>query len=122
VVRAPETLAPLIAASDVALAAYGVTAFELASAGVPAILIALTDDHAQSASALDACGAAELAGLAGTLTSADLEARLRALIADPQRMKDMEAAGRLNFDGQGAARIAARITSALETRKLSMRA
>lgn len=122
VVRAPETLAPLIAASDVALAAYGVTAFELASAGVPAILIALTDDHAQSASALDACGTAELAGLAGTLTSADLEARLRALIADPQRLHDMSAAGRTQFDGQGAARIAARITSALETRKLSMRA
>lgn len=122
VVRAPETLAPLIAGSDLAIAAYGVTAFELASAGVPAILIALTDDHAQSASALDASGAAEFAGLAGTLTSADLEARLRALIADPQRMKEMEAAGRQNFDGQGAMRIAARISAALNEAKLSRRA
>lgn len=122
VVRAPETLAHLIAESDVALAAYGVTAFELASAGVPAILIALTDDHAQSASALDCCGAAELAGLAGTLTSADLEARLRRLVADKQRMKDMEAAGRQNFDGLSATRIADQIGKSLEERAFSKRA
>lgn len=122
VVRAPDTLAPLIAESDLAIAAYGVTAFELASAGVPAILIALTDDHAQSASALDACGAAELAGLAGTLTSADLETRLRALINDPVRQRDMSAAGRMHFDGQSATRIAGQIASALASNSFSKRA
>ncbi len=111
--RAPLSLAPLIAGADMAIAAYGVTAYELAAAGVPTVLIALTDDHAQSASALEKSGAAELAGLAGNVSSALLEERLLALLADPDRLRDMAAAGRLHFDGNGAGRIAARIVAKL---------
>lgn len=36
----------LMAQADLAIASFGVTAYELAARGVPAIYLCLTDDHA----------------------------------------------------------------------------
>ena len=42
--------------ADLAVISFGVTAYELASVGVPAIYLCMSDDHAQSASALANAG------------------------------------------------------------------
>ena len=39
------------ASADLAVASFGVTAYELAAVGVPAVYLCLTDDHAESAEA-----------------------------------------------------------------------
>jgi spore coat polysaccharide biosynthesis protein SpsF len=50
---APRTLAPLMRASRIAVASFGVSAYELAACGVPAVHLGLTPDHARSSSAFD---------------------------------------------------------------------
>lgn len=45
-------MASLMAEADLGIAAFGVTAYELAAMNVPAIYLCLSDDHAESASAL----------------------------------------------------------------------
>ena len=57
VLRDPASMAEVMAESDLAIASFGVTAYELAVMGVPAIHLCLTDDHAQSASAMADAGA-----------------------------------------------------------------
>lgn len=48
----------VMAEADLALASFGVTAYELAALGVPSVLFCLTSDHAESAKALVAEGLA----------------------------------------------------------------
>jgi spore coat polysaccharide biosynthesis protein SpsF len=45
-------MASLMAESDLAIASFGVTAYELAAVGVPAIYVCLTEDHAEAARSL----------------------------------------------------------------------
>lgn len=49
-----QNMAKRMAQSDLAVASFGVTAYELAAMGVPAIYLCLTEDHAESASAFAA--------------------------------------------------------------------
>src|SRR5262249_19725396 len=55
-VEGADDLATEYAACDLALASFGVTAYELAAYGVPAIYLCLTPDHALSASAFEQAG------------------------------------------------------------------
>ena len=59
-----DDLATEYAAADVALCAFGVTAYELAAYGVPALYLCLTEDHALSASAFEHAGMGLSLGLA----------------------------------------------------------
>ena len=52
-VEGADDLATEYASADLALCAFGVTAYELAAFGVPAIYLGLTEDHARSASAFE---------------------------------------------------------------------
>ena len=47
-------MASLMVNANLAIASFGVTAYELAAIGVPAIYVCLTEDHAQAARALEA--------------------------------------------------------------------
>ncbi len=59
-----DDLATEYASADVALCAFGVTAYELAAYGVPALYLCLTEDHAMSASAFEHAGMGLSLGLA----------------------------------------------------------
>src|SRR5262249_41254623 len=63
-IEGADDLATEYASADLALAAFGVTAYELASFGVPALYLCLTEDHAQSASAFEYAGMGISLGLA----------------------------------------------------------
>ncbi len=62
VVENVSEVAALMARADLAIASFGVTAYELAAVGVPSVLLCLTDDHARSAEGLADIGAATTLG------------------------------------------------------------
>ncbi|MGN6515942.1 MAG: hypothetical protein ACTHLR_08895, partial [Rhizomicrobium sp.] len=105
------------AASDLALAAFGVTAYELASYGVPALYLCLTEDHALSASAFEHAGMGLSLGVVDNIGDADIARATWALLNDPGRRREMHAAGLMTIDGDAAARIAADLAQSLKQRR-----
>jgi len=106
-------LATEYASCDLALAAFGVTAYELAACGVPALYLCLTEDHAESASAFERAGMGVSLGLAERVRSQDIARAAWTLLSNPARRREMRAAGLATVDGEGAARIAADMARAL---------
>jgi len=92
--------------SDLALCSYGMTAFELAASGVPAIYLCLTEDHAESASALADAGAGWSLGVASDVEDRQIADVLGELLADTKKRAQMSADAHRLIDGQGARRVA----------------
>jgi spore coat polysaccharide biosynthesis protein SpsF len=107
-------LGSVFAAADLALVAFGVTAYELAALGVPALYLALTDDHALSASSFAEAGMGFVLGLGRVVRPDDIARAVWNYILDEQRRRDMRAAGLNAMDGRAGARIAADLIGALE--------
>jgi spore coat polysaccharide biosynthesis protein SpsF len=112
-------LATEYAASDLALCSFGVSAYELAASGVPALYLCLTDDHALSASAFEQAGMGVSLGLHDRIEDSDIAGAVWALLKDSGRRRDMRAAGLMTIDGEGANRIAADLVEALKARRLA---
>lgn len=104
--RHVEDMAALMAKADLALASFGMTAYELAAVGVPMLLLCLSEDHRVSATSLAEAGAAEIAGVAKDVTDAALDAAIARLAADDSRREQLGRRARALVDGKGAARIA----------------
>jgi spore coat polysaccharide biosynthesis protein SpsF len=112
-----DDLAPEYAAADLALCAFGVTAYELAAYGVPAIYLGLSADHAMSASAFEAAGIGTSLGVAADASNEDIGCVTWALLNDRTSREEMRAAGMSKIDGLGAQRIAADIALALAEKR-----
>jgi spore coat polysaccharide biosynthesis protein SpsF len=112
-VEGADDLSTEYASADVALCAFGVTAYELAAYGVPAIYLGLTDDHAASASAFADAGLGISLGVAAKVEDAEIARTVQWLLGKPAARRDMRQAGLSLLDGQGAARIAADLSAAL---------
>lgn len=110
------------ASCDVALAAFGVTAYELAAYGVPAIYICLTEDHALSAEAFESAGLGQSLGTAAQLSDDAIGAAVHSLMNDSARRREMRAVGLATIDGEGASRVAADIAAELAERRAVTRA
>jgi len=121
-IEGAEDLAPEFARADVALAAFGVTAYELAASGVPALYLCLTEDHAQSASAFEHAGMGLSLGVAETASDEMIARSAWKLLNDSTRRREMRAAGLMTIDGQGPARIAADLVQELNARRAGTRA
>jgi len=116
-VEGADDLATEYASADAALAAFGVTAYELAAFGVPAIYLCLTSDHAASASAFEQAGMGISLGVADAVIVSTIKKTVSTLLNDPVRRREMRAAGLMTIDGQGAARVAADLAGALAERR-----
>ena len=92
--------------SDLALCSYGMTAFELAATGVPAIYLCLSEDHAESASALADAGAGRSLGVVSDVGDQQVADAIGGLLADAEKRARMSADAHRLIDGQGARRIA----------------
>jgi len=112
-VEGADDLAIAYASADLALCAFGVTAYELAAFGVPALYLGLTEDHARSASAFDDAGMGISLGLASAVTDKNILGHVKALLNDPIQRLDMRTAGLATLDGGGASRIATDLAQAL---------
>ena len=112
-VEGADDLATAYASADLALCAFGVTAYELAAFGVPALYLGLSEDHVRSADAFEDSGMGISLGLAAAVTDADIFARVKTLLNDPVERLNMRAAGLATLDGGGASRIAADLAQAM---------
>ncbi len=112
-IEGADDLAPAYAGADVAVSAFGVTAYELAASGVPAIYLGLTEDHALSASAFADAGMGLSLGVADQVDDEGILRALQGLLNRPQARREMRNTGLSLLDGQGAARIAADLAQAL---------
>ena len=65
-------MSDIMAEADLAVASFGVTAYELAAMGVPAIYLCLTEDHEQSALMFQDSGLGLSLGLADFATDDEL--------------------------------------------------
>jgi spore coat polysaccharide biosynthesis protein SpsF len=109
-----DDLAIEYAHADLGLCAFGVTAYEMAAFGVPALYLGLTDDHAMSARAFDDAGMGQLLGTIADVSDAAIAAAVTALVQDSHRRRQMRKVGLSLVDGEGAARIAADLAQALK--------
>ena len=104
-----------LADTDLAVASFGVTAWELASLGVPAVLLGLSFDHARSAEALHRAGMARSLGEHTAVSDTALTTAIADLLADPTARRAMRSAC-APMDGLGAERIASRLVKSLAAR------
>ena len=104
----------LMVRADLAVASFGVTAYELAAMGVPTVYLCLTSDHAESASALVDAGMAVSLGVHENVSTEDLAESVRSLLTDPDRRERMSQSARKKVDGRGAQNIAREIVGRME--------
>ncbi len=108
-----DDLGPEFAAADLALVTFGVTAYELAALGVPALYLAISDDHTLSGSTFEKAGMGIVLGLGRLLRADDIARATWKLLLDPEKRRDMRAAGLNIVDSRGGERIAADLAQAL---------
>ena len=106
-----DDMTTLMMQSDMAVASFGVTAYELAVMGVPAVYLCLTPDHAESASALMNAGIAVSLGDYQHLRKKELIGTIVKLLSDVPIRQRMSRRSRENIDGLGAERIARQMIS-----------
>jgi spore coat polysaccharide biosynthesis predicted glycosyltransferase SpsG len=116
-VEGADDLSTEYANADLALCAFGVTAYELAAFGVPALYLGLSEDHARSASAFVDAGMGISLGVADKVSDEDIGEAVRGLMGDAARRRDMRSIGLATLDGGGATRIAADLAVALKQEK-----
>lgn len=116
VCRNVQDMAGLMRRADLAIASFGVTAYELAAMGVPAVYLCLAEDHAESALALAEARAGVSLGVYARVSTFDLARVVETLLHDlAQWQQVLQDAGQ-RPDGEGAKRIARTIASTIGER------
>jgi len=112
--RAPQWLRLELARASVAIVAGGVTLYEAAALGVPAVALAVVPAQRPTIAAFARLGAASAAGNGSVAPSsgfakivAHVAREVDALLGDDRARERMAAAGRAAIDGLGAQRVAA---------------
>jgi UDP-2,4-diacetamido-2,4,6-trideoxy-beta-L-altropyranose hydrolase len=105
----PSTLVDAVSDIDMAVTAAGLTAYEMACAGIPQVVIAIFANQRRVVKGLRESGLAGCLDLTGEDSLADLPGALESL-RDPGRRARLAARGRNVFDGQGARRAATALT------------
>jgi len=116
VLRRVEDMPALMLQSDLAVASFGVTAYELAALGVPSIYLCHTPDHALSASALAAAGAAISVGINTPRMERALGQAIDEMLSDSAARSRLSHAGPALVDGRGAWRIAEAVVMTMRAR------
>jgi spore coat polysaccharide biosynthesis protein SpsF len=101
-----------MAQADLAVCSFGMTSYEFATMAVPAVCVCLTEDHAESASALVAARMGISVGVDDQDTETRLAAAVEGLLVDKNARAQMSARARELVDGRGARRIAEVLVSA----------
>ena len=104
-VRDVPDMPQLMADADVAISAAGITTWEMCFLGLPALLIDVAENQTPGARELDRQGIAIHAGSRQEVTPESIAARLKPLLASPERRAAMSERGRKLVDGLGAERV-----------------
>lgn len=106
-----EDMAHFLSQMDIAISAAGVTAFELAALGVPAILVTGEEKELETSAALASIGAAVDIGRYGTRVETSLRSELTALVESASRRDTLRQNARRAVDGLAGERLWKRILS-----------
>ncbi len=101
----PPSMAAVMRHSDIAIACFGATAYELAAMGIPAIHLCLSEDHSQSATALASAGAAINLGTHSGVNAAQIRNALRNWLNEPHARKQVGKTAHTLIDGAGIHRV-----------------
>ncbi len=104
--RRENSLLDRMVNSDIALASFGTTVYELAAAGLAAIALSITEDHAQSAEVFAQGGSLMHLGLFSSVSAAQIQSAIRELMNNQQLRLGMAQRGQALVDGKGAERVA----------------
>lgn len=99
-------IADLMQDADLVLASGGMTVYELAALGTPAIVIAQNTREEKRMVAFAAHGTIEYLGLGTDVPDAAITEAVHRLLGDPARRREMSRRGRALVDGLGASRAA----------------
>ena len=116
IVCRPNSLAKLFNRVDIAVTMFGVTAQELAAAGVPAIYVCLDEDHFYSARSLTDRGVGITLGLGDEIDWERAADAIQSVLADDAELSLMSKRGPRLVDGRGAERLAELIGQRLADR------
>jgi len=109
IVSSPEDLLSLMQESLLAISTSGLTKYELAASGTPAMLISIDREHYDINQTFLQAGSAIDVGVMGTFSKKYFTEQLTALLADHGRRCEMSTAGKNIIDGLGAQRIISEI-------------
>lgn len=104
-VEAPDDLRAEMLWCDLAVSTSGLTKYELAASGTPAVLLSHDAAHARNNRPFAALGTALDLGEARMLSEEALSGAITALLADAGRRAEMSRRGQAAVDGAGAERI-----------------
>jgi UDP-2,4-diacetamido-2,4,6-trideoxy-beta-L-altropyranose hydrolase len=111
--RSPANMAALMRWADLAISGAGSTCWELAYLGLPAIVIALSQDQQGIARGLAENEVAVSLGWHANLSEERISEALNSLLNDQGRRRAMSERGRKLVDGRGAERVVAFLQSSL---------
>jgi UDP-2,4-diacetamido-2,4,6-trideoxy-beta-L-altropyranose hydrolase len=103
-VLSPKSLFEHMWWADLALSSSGLTKYELAFSGTPALLISIDEAHAQVHSAFGMRGTSDHLGVGGDVPPEDVATHLQTLMGDRPRREIMGRVGSELVDGKGARR------------------
>lgn len=106
-----ERMADLMAESDLAIISGGTTAFEAASAGLPAMIVQIAANQREISAAWDRLGVAVDLGWLEALDAKKVAGRIAELCERPERRQSLSLAGSREVDGHGAERIVAALSN-----------
>ena len=110
IMNATET-ASIMESADLAVMAGGMTVFETAALGIPAVILPIADNQKMIADAWQQSGYAVNLGTFQNLSEEVLQRGVSALMKDPELRCSMSMAGRSMVDGMGAGRVARALLS-----------
>jgi len=112
--RREDSLLDLMVNSDLALVSFGTTVYELAAAGLPAIALSITEDHAQSAEVFAQGGSLRHLGLFSTISGKEIQSAVRELLNNERLRLGMAQRGQELVDGNGAERVAKLVVARIQ--------
>jgi RimJ/RimL family protein N-acetyltransferase len=98
--------------ADLAIAAAGTTAWELAFMGLPAVVLTLADNQIEVAASLNEAGICDSLTAQGEIATQTITDNVTSLMLDQPRRERMSRLGRHLVDGLGCERVLARIRAA----------
>lgn len=116
VLEDPKEFPGRLASATAAVATFGVTAYELAYLGVPAVLVSHNLENAAGAARFVRHGSALDLGLAESVDRTAAAGAIASLLGDGAARERMRAAGRRLVDGRGAERIVALVEELVRER------
>lgn len=108
-----KNMSEYLLTTDLAICAGGLTLYELAITGTPALIVPMNDHQVENALAFERAGSVMNAGLHTTITDESIQQNITMLMNNTEKRQEMSRAGKKITDGRGAERIAKIIYSHL---------